>query len=461
MDGFDAFYERLRTIPNCRRPRSPRSATSWRSGSRCSRRAGTSSRSTSPAASPGPCEAARQAHALLAEKGLGERVEVIDGETGCGGAGTARARRLRGRRGGRRARRRRRARARGARVAAHLVLRSTRSSTCAAAGASARRRRGSEGRCGSSRSSRSSSKSCRSSACARRGARSSGWSATREELHEAGADGWVVQHIQAPEQARAADRALPRDLRLRTDLHLGGRPRDRHLHRAGADRRRRRAALAAGLSAPHAPRRCASALVVAGRFAALAVRLFAGEPPLGSSAATGAGADSLGGAAASSFLTCPGASPLLPCSSCLTAASSCFDGGFFVLGRRFFALGLRFFLLDGLFFVAGRGRGAFVFAVRFSGGRFRGRGRTPLPRRRPRRRCSDRPRRERSRSRLRGDRARRRLGAVAELWLCAKRDRGLRSWRSTRRRFAGTRRSGRVESLHVHDRGGAAATAGV
>ncbi len=35
----------------------------------------------------GTCEAARQARALLAERGLGERVEVIDGETGCGGLG--------------------------------------------------------------------------------------------------------------------------------------------------------------------------------------------------------------------------------------------------------------------------------------------------------------------------------------------------------------------------------------
>jgi DegV family protein with EDD domain len=33
----------------------------------------------------GTCEAARQAHGLLAERGLGERVEVIDGETACGG----------------------------------------------------------------------------------------------------------------------------------------------------------------------------------------------------------------------------------------------------------------------------------------------------------------------------------------------------------------------------------------
>jgi len=35
----------------------------------------------------GTCEAARQAHGLLAERGLGDRVDVIDGETGCGGLG--------------------------------------------------------------------------------------------------------------------------------------------------------------------------------------------------------------------------------------------------------------------------------------------------------------------------------------------------------------------------------------
>jgi DegV family protein with EDD domain len=35
----------------------------------------------------GTVEAARQAHALLSERGLGERVEVIDAETGCGGLG--------------------------------------------------------------------------------------------------------------------------------------------------------------------------------------------------------------------------------------------------------------------------------------------------------------------------------------------------------------------------------------
>jgi DegV family protein with EDD domain len=35
----------------------------------------------------GTCEAARQAQALLAERGLGQRVEVIDSETACGGMG--------------------------------------------------------------------------------------------------------------------------------------------------------------------------------------------------------------------------------------------------------------------------------------------------------------------------------------------------------------------------------------
>lgn len=35
----------------------------------------------------GTCEAARQAQGLLAERGLGERVEVVDGETACGGLG--------------------------------------------------------------------------------------------------------------------------------------------------------------------------------------------------------------------------------------------------------------------------------------------------------------------------------------------------------------------------------------
>ena len=46
-----------------------------------------SSRSILPGGISGTCEAARQAHGLLTERGLGDRVEVIDGETACGGQG--------------------------------------------------------------------------------------------------------------------------------------------------------------------------------------------------------------------------------------------------------------------------------------------------------------------------------------------------------------------------------------
>lgn len=35
----------------------------------------------------GTCDAARQAHQMLSERGLGDRVQVLDGETGCGGLG--------------------------------------------------------------------------------------------------------------------------------------------------------------------------------------------------------------------------------------------------------------------------------------------------------------------------------------------------------------------------------------
>ena len=131
----------------------------------------------------------------------GERVEVIDSQTSAGGlglmvlAGAAVAEA-----GGDAA-------AVAARVASRRARssrsgsRSTRSSTCAGAGAWAPRRRGWARRSRSSRSSRSSPRSPRSSACAPRAARSSGWSTTWSTRHEDGADGWVVQHIQAPDKA--------------------------------------------------------------------------------------------------------------------------------------------------------------------------------------------------------------------------------------------------------------------
>ena len=87
LTSFDAFYERLRTdsaLPTTSQPSIGDFLAIWepllQSGSDIVsiHLAGGIS---------GTCDAARQAHALLAERGLGERVEVIDSETACGGMG--------------------------------------------------------------------------------------------------------------------------------------------------------------------------------------------------------------------------------------------------------------------------------------------------------------------------------------------------------------------------------------
>jgi DegV family protein with EDD domain len=85
MDGFDAFYERLRTdpeLPTTSQPSIGDFLEVWEplldqgSDIVAIHLAGGIS---------GTCEAARQAQELLAERGLGDRVEVIDAESGCGG----------------------------------------------------------------------------------------------------------------------------------------------------------------------------------------------------------------------------------------------------------------------------------------------------------------------------------------------------------------------------------------
>jgi DegV family protein with EDD domain len=87
MDGFDGFYERLRSdhdLPVTSQPSIGDFLAVWDPLIEAGRDivsihlAGGIS---------GTCEAARQAHALLAERGLGDRVEVIDSETACGGMG--------------------------------------------------------------------------------------------------------------------------------------------------------------------------------------------------------------------------------------------------------------------------------------------------------------------------------------------------------------------------------------
>jgi DegV family protein with EDD domain len=87
MDGFDAFYERLRTepdLPSTSQPSIGDFLAVWeplldegRDIVSIHLAGGIS----------GTCESARQAHALLGERGLSERVEVVDGETACGGLG--------------------------------------------------------------------------------------------------------------------------------------------------------------------------------------------------------------------------------------------------------------------------------------------------------------------------------------------------------------------------------------
>jgi DegV family protein with EDD domain len=87
MDGFDAFYKRLHDdpeLPTTSQPSIGDFLAVWEPLLEDGRDivsihlAGGIS---------GTCEAARQAHELLAERGLGERVAVIDGETACGGTG--------------------------------------------------------------------------------------------------------------------------------------------------------------------------------------------------------------------------------------------------------------------------------------------------------------------------------------------------------------------------------------
>jgi DegV family protein with EDD domain len=87
MPSFDAFYERLRTdpeLPTTSQPSIGDFLAVWEP----LLDAGNEIVSIHLAGGiSGTVEAARQAHALLAERGLGDRVEVLDAESGCGGTG--------------------------------------------------------------------------------------------------------------------------------------------------------------------------------------------------------------------------------------------------------------------------------------------------------------------------------------------------------------------------------------
>jgi DegV family protein with EDD domain len=87
MDGFDAFYKRLGEdpeLPSTSQPSIGDFLTVWEPLIE----SGHDIVSIHLAGGiSGTYEAARQAHELLAERGLGGRVNVIDGETACGGTG--------------------------------------------------------------------------------------------------------------------------------------------------------------------------------------------------------------------------------------------------------------------------------------------------------------------------------------------------------------------------------------
>jgi DegV family protein with EDD domain len=87
LENFDAFYERLRSdpeLPTTSQPSIGDFLAVWEPLLDAGRDIVSVHLSGGIS---GTCEAARQAHAMLAERGLGERVAVIDGETACGGLG--------------------------------------------------------------------------------------------------------------------------------------------------------------------------------------------------------------------------------------------------------------------------------------------------------------------------------------------------------------------------------------
>src|SRR5271165_1243458 len=87
MDGFDRFYERLSRdpeLPTTSQPSIGDFLTVWEPLIE----QGQDVVSIHLAGGiSGTCEAARQAQGMLAERGLGDRVEVIDSDTACGGLG--------------------------------------------------------------------------------------------------------------------------------------------------------------------------------------------------------------------------------------------------------------------------------------------------------------------------------------------------------------------------------------
>jgi DegV family protein with EDD domain len=206
MNGFDAFYERLRTdpeLPTTSQPSIGDFLAVWEPLLDDGRDivsihlAGGIS---------GTCESARQAHTLLGERGLADRVEVIDGETACGGLGLLLLAAAAAARGG----------AEKAAVAARALQTRKAMRIWFCVDTLEYLRRG--GRVGKAQAWIGATLQIkpilsleyeivpveRVRTSKRAFERMVGYA---QELHDAGADGWVVQHIQAHEQAeRLMDR---------------------------------------------------------------------------------------------------------------------------------------------------------------------------------------------------------------------------------------------------------------
>jgi DegV family protein with EDD domain len=208
MDGFDAFYERLRRDPEPPTTSQP-SIGDFLAVWEPLLEEGRDIVSIHLAGGiSGTCEAARQAHGLLTERGLGDRVEVIDGESAWGGVGLlVRAAAAAARAGADKD-------AVAARV--HETRRALRIWFCLDTLEYLRR----GGRVGKAQAWLGGTLKIKPILSLEyeitpvERVRTAGRAFERmvqyaQELHDGGADGWVVQHIQAPEQAqRLIDRCL-------------------------------------------------------------------------------------------------------------------------------------------------------------------------------------------------------------------------------------------------------------
>ena len=87
MDGFDAFYARLGRDPDLPSTSQPSIGDFLEVWEPLLERGQDIVSIHLAGGISGTCEAARQAHGLLSERGLGDRVAVLDGETACGGLG--------------------------------------------------------------------------------------------------------------------------------------------------------------------------------------------------------------------------------------------------------------------------------------------------------------------------------------------------------------------------------------